>query len=91
MRALQEIKKFQNTFDLLLPKKRFMKVVREIAQDFKTDLRFQPAAVLALQEAAEAFLVRVFERTQMFAIHAKRITVVPRDMHLMQRCMNDPM
>ena len=47
-------------------------------QDFKTDLRFQSSAVLALQEAAEAYLVALFEDTNLAAIHAKRVTIMPK-------------
>jgi len=59
--------------------------VREIAQEFKTDLRFQGSAVLALQEAAEAYLVGLFEDTNLCAIHAKRVTIMPRDIQLARR------
>ena len=56
------------------------RLVREIAQDFKTDLRFQSSAVMALQEAAEAYLVSLFEDTNLAAIHAKRVTIQPKDL-----------
>ncbi|PRQ77557.1 Histone-fold-containing protein [Rhodotorula toruloides] len=56
----------------------FQRLVREIAQDFKTDLRFQSSAVMALQEAAEAYLVSLFEDTNLAAIHAKRVTIQPK-------------
>jgi len=59
--------------------------VREIAQEFKTDLRFQGSAVLALQEAAEAYLVGLFEDTNLCAIHAKRVTIMPKDIQLARR------
>ena len=61
------------------------RLVREIAQDFKTDLRFQSSAVLALQEAAEAYLVGLFEDTNLCAIHAKRVTIMPKDVQLARR------
>jgi len=51
----------------------FQRLVREIAQDFKNDLRFQGTAILALQEAAESYLVALFEDTNLCAIHAKRV------------------
>ena len=54
-------------------------------QDFKTDLRFQSAAVMALQEAAESFLVGTFEDTNLAAIHAKRVTIMPKDLQLARR------
>ena len=58
--ALREIRKFQKSTELLIRKLPFQRVVREIAGDFKSDLRFQSQAVLALQEAAEAYLVGLF-------------------------------
>ncbi|KAH0730927.1 hypothetical protein KY285_001839 [Solanum tuberosum] len=61
------------------------RLVREITQDFKTDLRFQSSAVAALQEAAEAYLVGLFEDTNLCAIHAKRITIMPKDIQLARR------
>ncbi|KAF9237092.1 histone H3 [Melanogaster broomeanus] len=73
--ALREIRRYQN-----FP---FQRLVREIAQDFKTDLRFQSSAVMALQEAAEAYLVSLFEDTNLAAIHAKRDQ--PKDLALARR------
>jgi len=63
----------------------FQRLVREIAQDFKSDLRFQSTAVLALQEASEAYLVGLFEDTNLCAIHAKRVTIMPKDIQLARR------
>ncbi|POW17065.1 hypothetical protein PSTT_00907 [Puccinia striiformis] len=64
---------------------RFQRLVREIAQDFKTDLRFQSSAIGALQESAEAYLVSLFEDTNLAAIHAKRVTIQPKDIQLARR------
>uniref|UniRef100_A0A453MV92 Core Histone H2A/H2B/H3 domain-containing protein n=1 Tax=Aegilops tauschii subsp. strangulata TaxID=200361 RepID=A0A453MV92_AEGTS len=83
--ALREIRKYQKSTDLLIRKLPFQRLVREIAQDFKTDLRFQSHAVLALQEAAEAYLVGLFEDTNLCAIHAKRVTIMPKDIQLARR------
>lgn len=83
--ALREIRKYQKTTDLLLKKAPFQRLVREVAQDFKTDLRFQSSAVMALQEASEAFLVGLFEDTNLCAIHARRVTIMPKDMQLARR------
>lgn len=83
--ALREIRKYQKSTDLLIRKLPFQRLIREIAHDFKTDLRFQSAAILALQEAAEAFLVGLFEDTNLCAIHAKRVTIQPKDMQLARR------
>ena len=70
--ALREIRKYQKSTDLLLRKLPFQRLVREVAQDFKSDLRFQSHAVMAIQEAAEAYLVGLFEDTNLCCIHAKR-------------------
>lgn len=83
--ALREIRKYQKSTELLVRKLPFQRLVREIAQEFKTDLRFQSSAVLALQEAAEAYLVGLFEDTNLCAIHGKRVTIMPRDMQLARR------
>ena len=61
------------------------RLVKEIAQDFKTDLRFQAKAVDALQEATEAYLVGLMEDTNLAAIHAKRVTIMPKDIQLARR------
>ncbi|RWW50390.1 hypothetical protein BHE74_00043346 [Ensete ventricosum] len=83
--ALREIRKYQKSTELLIRKLPFQRLVREIAQDFKTDLRFQSTAVAALQEAAEAYLVGLFEDTNLCAIHAKRVTIMPKDIQLARR------
>ena len=69
--ALQDIRHFQKTSALLIRKLPFQRLVREIAQDYKTDLRFQSAAILCLQEAAEAYLVGLFDDANLCAIHAR--------------------
>lgn len=73
------------TLDLLIRKLPFQRLVREIAQDFKNDLRFQGTAILALQEASEAYLTGLFEDVNLVAIHAKRVTIYPKDMQLARR------
>ena len=83
--AMREIRRYQKTTDLLIKKAPFQRLVREIAQDFKTDLRFQSSAVMALQEASEAYLVGLFEDTNLCAIHARRVTIMPKDMQLARR------
>ncbi|CAN0505536.1 unnamed protein product [Rangifer tarandus platyrhynchus] len=80
--ALREIRRYQKSTELLIRKLPFQRLVREIAQDFKTDLRFQSAAIGALQEASEAYLVGLFEDTNLCAIHAKRVTIMPKDIQL---------
>jgi len=83
--ALREIRRYQKSSDLLIRKLPFQRLVREVAHELKTDMRFQSHAILALQEAAEAYLVRLFEDTNLCAIHAKRVTIFPRDVHLARR------
>ena len=83
--ALREIRRYQKSTELLIRKLPFNRLVREIAQDFKTDLRLQPQAIAALQEAAEAYLVGLFEDTNLCGIHAKRVTIMPKDIQLARR------
>ena len=83
--ALREIRRYQKSTELLIRKLPFQRLVRELAQEFKSDLRFQSTAILALQEAAEAYLVGLFEDTNLCAIHAKRVTIMPKDIQLGRR------
>jgi histone H3 len=83
--ALREIRKYQKSTDLLIRKRPFQRLVREIAQDHRPDLRWQSAALLAMQEASEAYLVGLFEDTNLCAIHARRVTIMPKDMQLARR------
>ncbi|CAG99425.1 histone H3 [Kluyveromyces lactis] len=83
--ALREIRRFQKSTELLIRKLPFQRLVREIAQDFKTDLRFQSSAIGALQESVEAYLVSLFEDTNLAAIHAKRVTIQKKDIKLARR------
>lgn len=83
--ALREIRKYQKSTDLLIRKLPFQRLVRDISQEYKADLRFQSSAILALQEASESFLVGLFEDTNLCAIHAKRVTIMPKDMQLARR------
>ena len=90
--ALKEIRRYQKSTDLLIRKLPFQRLVREIASDSKIitsplcgKVRFQSAAVMALQEASEAYLVGLFEDTNLCAIHAKRVTIMPKDIQLARR------
>ena len=84
--ALREIRKFQKSTELLIKKQPFARLVREIS-DFYTNesYRWQSLATLALQEACEAYLVGLFEDTNLCAIHAKRVTIMPKDIQLARR------
>lgn len=83
--ALREIRRFQRSTDTVIPKAAFQRLVREVAEQVKPDVRFQSTAVLALQEAAEAAMVTLFEDANLVTIHAKRVTLLPKDMMLAMR------
>ena len=83
--AMREIRRYQKSTELLIRKLPFQRLVREIAQSIKTDLKFQSSALMALQESAEAYLVGLFEDTNLCALHAKRVTILPKDMLLARR------
>jgi len=89
--ALREIRRFQNTTVLLILKRPFQRLVREIMQDLETKdcrfrgIRFQSLAICAIQEAAEAYLTNLFEEVNLCAIHAGRVTIMPKDMQLARR------
>lgn len=89
--ALKDIRRLQNTTDMLIPKTRFHRLVREITQAYSTDepIKYQVAALNALQEAVEAYLVYLFEDTNLCCIHARRVTIMPRDIQLARRIRNE--
>jgi len=81
--ALRDIRRYQRGGELLLRKRPFQRLVREVAQDLHREgIRFEGRALAALQEASEAFVVSVFEDTQKLAIHAERVTLHAKDMQL---------
>ncbi|CAM9992650.1 unnamed protein product, partial [Scytosiphon promiscuus] len=88
-RALKEIRRFQNSTELLLPKSSFQRLVKEItsalARNLAGTLRFQSTAILALQYAVEAYAVGLFEDTNLCAIHGRRVTIMPKDIFLARR------
>ena len=84
-RLVTDIRRYQKSTELLIRKLPFQRLVREIAQNYKTNLRFQTSAVMALQEATEAYLVGLFDDTNICAIHAKRVTIMPKDLQLARR------
>lgn len=80
--ALRQIRKYQRTSELLIPKLPFRRLVRSIATNIDNQKRFQATALLALQEASEAYLVSILENANLCAIHGQRITIQPKDIHL---------
>ena len=84
--ALREIRSYQKSTASLIAKAPFGRLVREIAQDdFKKDLHFRANVITALQEATEYYLVYLFEDTNLCTIHAKRVTIMPKDIQLARR------
>ena len=83
--ALREIRRYQRSLELLIRRMPFQRLVREIAQTYSPYLQFQSGAILALQEAAEAYLVGLLEDSNLCAIYAKRVTIMPKDMQLVRR------
>ena len=80
--ALREIRCYQKATDLLIQKLPFQRLVREIANEINEHMRFQSTAILALQEAAEAYLIKLLEDANWCAIHGKRVTIMPKDIQL---------
>ena len=83
--ALCEIRRYQKSKDFLNRKLLFQRLVCEIAEGIKKGMCFQSTAVLALQEAAEAYLIKLLEDANWCAIHAKRVTIMPKDIQLARR------
>ena len=84
--ALREIWRYQKSTELLIRKLPFQRLVREIAQNLtKADICFQSGAIMALQEASEAYLVGLLEDSNLCAVHAKRVTIMPKDIQLARR------
>ena len=75
----------QKSSDLLIRKLPFQRLVREVAGKMCPTLRFQSAAILALQEASESFLVTMFEDVNVCALHAGRVTIQVKDIRLWNR------
>ena len=87
--ALREIKRYQKSIDLLVPRAAFARLVRNICHDLTDEMRFTSDALRALQESSEAYIVGVFEDTNLCAIHAKRATIYKKDMDLARRIRGD--
>ena len=86
MLALKEIRHYQKSTELLIRKLPFMHLVQEIGQQLMVGIKFQGTALMALQEASEGYLISVFEDSNLCAIHAKRCTIMPKDIQL-ARCI----
>ena len=99
MVALREIRRYQKSTKCLIKRTPFQKLIREISQEYRVypdspgtpsvQVQFQSTAIAALQEAAENFIVGLFEDVNLLAVHAKRVTVMPRDIRLALRIRGD--
>ena len=99
MVALREIRRYQKSTECLIKKSPFQNLIREISQEYRVcpdgpvtpsiQIRFQSTSIAALQEAAENFIVGLFEDMNLLAVHAKRVTVMPRDIRLALRIKGD--
>ncbi|CCW71541.1 unnamed protein product [Phytomonas sp. Hart1] len=83
--ALREIKSYQKSTDLLIQRAPFQRLVREVSSTQKEGMRFQSSAILAIQEATEAYIVSLLADTNLSCIHAKRVTIQPKDVQLALR------
>ncbi|CAG5112976.1 Oidioi.mRNA.OKI2018_I69.chr2.g7130.t1.cds [Oikopleura dioica] len=83
-KAIKEIREYQKSTDLLMRKMPFQRVVREVVNDLRpgNDYRWQSQALLCLQEATEAFIITTFEVANLFALHSKRVTIMKKDLDL---------
>ena len=99
MVALREIRRYQTSTENLIKRTPFQKLIREISQEYRicpdgpgtpsVQVRFQSTAIAALQEAAENYIVGLFEDVNLLAIHARQVTIMPRDIRLALRIRGD--
>ena len=88
--ALREIRKYHKSTELLIQKQLFRRLVRQVALNINNTIRFQESALLAIQEASEQFLTQLLEEGNLCVIHAKRVTLMPRDLQLARRIRGIP-
>ena len=81
-KALQEIRKYQKSTELLMRRVTFQRLIRQIAHDTCSDLHFQAIAIRALQEAAKSYMIGLSEDSNLCAVHTKHVTIMPKDMQL---------
>jgi len=88
--SIQQIRRYQRSTELLIPRLSFQRLVRQVTLvSLNKKMKFQAAALEALQEAAEYHIVGLFEDTNLLAIHSRRITIMPKDIHLARRIRGD--
>ena len=84
-KALREIKAYQRSVDTLLPRAALQRVVKEITGKYYPDARYSYGAIDAIQQCVESYMIGLFEDTTLCAVHAKRMTVMTKDMRLARR------
>ena len=84
-KALSEIRKFQRSNDLLIQRLPFVRLVKEISAKYHHSINWQALAIEALQFAAEDYIIGIMEDANLSAIHAKRVTIFPKDIQLAMR------
>ena len=89
LRALKEIKKYQSGKEVLIRRLPFKRVVKEIVQGLRADLCLQSTAMMALQEVGETFLVGLLEQSNLCTLHAKHVTIMPKDIQLARNIWGD--
>lgn len=89
-RALMQIRKFQKSTNLLIPRSSFSRLVREIANQYG-EFKFTKTSIIALQTSAEAYLIDTFEKSYRGTMSRKGKTLEPKDMHLLRQMRNDPL
>ncbi len=87
--AMRDIRRYQKSTKCLMQRLPFQRLVRSIAKGYNSELRFQASSLAALQEATEAYVVGLFEDVNLCALHAGRVTVMTRAMHLARRIRGD--
>ena len=87
--ALKEIRKYQKSTDLIISKAAFQRIVRQISQTHRPDIRWTSAAMLAVHEVLESYAVAILADSNLCAIHARRVTIMPKDMQLARRIRGD--
>ncbi len=87
--AMRDIRRYQKSTKCLMQRAPFQRLVRSLAKGYNSELRFQASSLAALQEATEAYVVGLFEDVNLCALHAGRVTVMTRDMHLARRIRGD--
>ena len=89
LKALKEIKKYQSSTEMLIRRLSFQRVVKEIVQKIQEDLRLWSTAILVLQEVGDMVLLGLLEQSNLCMLHARRVTIMPKDVQLARHIRGD--